>query len=456
MEASAHAQEAVSNASSAAASIADLEARARAARNVAELGFSMVNDSHACLPFRQALLFSERGALLAVSGLAKPSEDSPYLIWLRLVWPWLVGHLQETAGWFAPNAEELAGAPAGVADGWHEWWPAGVYALPLRRRSGELLGHLCFLLDSAPPAEAAALLRQVSPTWSYCWEMLAGKPRLSLRQRWQALSVKRRRLILAAVAVFFLLPVRQSALAPAEVVPVDAMAITAALDGVVKTVHVRPNQAVKAGTALFSLDDTTLRNRLEVARKSVAVADAELLSATQLSFSDSRNKAELAALTGRANERRAELAAVQAQLERVNAVAPYDGIAVFADPDEWQGRPVVTGERIMLLANPNKPGMLIQLPVADAIALEVGASVKLFLTVRPLSPITGRIVETSYQARPSQDGVVSYRLRADIDTADSDARIGLRGTAKLQGSWVVLGYYLLRRPLAVLRERSGW
>ena len=135
-------------------------------------------------------------------------------------------------------------------------------------------------------------------------------------------------------------------------------------------------QAVKAGDRLFSLDDTTLRNRLEVARQSVAVADAELASASQMAFHDSASKAELAILTGRAQERRAELAAVQAQLARMEVTAPYDGIAVFADPDQWRGRPVATGERIMLLANPEKPGMLIHLPVSDAIALDQGAPVK--------------------------------------------------------------------------------
>jgi hypothetical protein len=130
---------------------------------------------------------------------------------------------------------------------------------------------------------------------------------------------------------------------------------------------------------------------------------------------------------------------------------------VFADPDQWRGRPVATGERIMLLANPEKPGMLIHLPVSDAIALDEGAPVKLFLTVKPLSPLSGQITETSYQAVLSPDGVASYRLRADIAGDDvGQARLGLRGTAKLHGDWVVLGYYLFRRPLATLREWSGW
>ena len=283
--------------------------------------------------------------------------------------------------------------------------------------------------------------------------MLAGKPKPPLARRWQKLGTVKRSLLLLAVLAVLFIPVRQTALAPAEVIALDAEAMAAPLEGVVKAIHVRPNQAVKAGQPLFSLDDTTLRNRWEVARKSVAVADAELLAATQMAFQDSRNRAELATLTGRVQERRAELAAVQVQLARVNAVAPYDGIAVFADPDDWQGKPVVTGERVMLLANPDKPGLLIHLPVADAITLDPGAPVKLFLTVRPLSPLEGVITETSYQATLSPDGIASYRLRASV--SGEDIRIGLRGTAKLQGDRVVLGYYLMRRPLAKVREWTG-
>lgn len=432
----------------------ELEARARTAEGLVELAFSIVNDTYPALQFRQALVLDARHRALTVSGLARLEEDSPYLLWLGRVWPWVAMQLPQAGGWLAPTPETLADAPADIADGWREWWPAGVLALPLRRRSGELLGWAGFLLDQPPHPDVATLLARVAPSWSYCWEMLAGKPRKSIRNRWQALGSTRRRLILLAMAILLLVPVRQTALAPAEVVALDAMMVTAALDGVIRTVHVRPNQTVRAGDPLFSLDDTTLRNRLEVARKSVGVADAELQAATQLAFVDSRNKVELAALIGRAEERRAELGAVQEQLQRITVVAPYAGVAVFGDPDDWLGRPVATGERIMLLANPEHSGMLIHLPVADAITLDVGAPVKLFLTVRPLSPLGGTITETSYQAIVTPEGIASYRLRASID--GDDARIGLRGTAKLYGKRVPLGYYLMRRPLAQLREWSGW
>ncbi|RKH80153.1 HlyD family secretion protein, partial [Corallococcus praedator] len=143
-------------------------------------------------------------------------------------------------------------------------------------------------------------------------------------------------------------------------------------------VLVRPNQAVEAGTPLFTLDETTLRSRAEVLGKEVAVADAELLAASQRAFDNPQSKSELTVLNGKAQQRRSEWAAVTAQLARTNVLSPRAGVAVFSDPNDWIGKPVVTGERILQVADPAQPAMLVQLPVADAIALEVGAPVTLY------------------------------------------------------------------------------
>lgn len=449
-----------------AALVASAEARARAASTLTELVFSVANDAYGLLGFRQALVFEGDGAtasLSAVSGLARPTEDSPYLVWLGRTWPWLQARAAAAPGWLAmpmDSTDALGAVPLDVLDGWREWWPAGVFVMPLDRRSGERLGWVVFLLDRPPAEVQLHALLQLIQSWSYCWEMLAGKPRQPITRHWQNLSTTKRRLLALAVVALLFIPVRQTALAPAEVIALEAEAMAAPLEGVVKTIHVRPNQSVKAGQPLFSLDDTTLRNRLEVATKSVAVADAELQAATQKAFDSYQSKGDLALLGGRANEKRAELAAVRAQLARIDVVAPQDGVAVFGDPDDWLGRPVTTGERIMLLANPSKPGVLVHLPVADAITLEPGAPIKLFLTVLPLSPMDATVSETSYQAVLSPDSVASYRLRAVFDGApdgpQAQARIGLRGTAKIYGGRVLLGYYLLRRPLGTLREWSGW
>ena len=433
--------------------VAALEERARAADSLNGLAFSIVNDPHPLLGFRQALAFDCSGPnwkLLAVSGLARPTEDSPYLVWLRQATEWLSSiPMQGPSAWLTASDNDL---PVGIASGWEEWWPTGIWCVRIVGPDQQLLGMVVYLLDEQPNPIVVGQMLRLAGSWAYCWASLTkGKT------NWRWRPTGRQFMILAIVAaLLLLLPVRQTALAPAEIVALDATVVAAPLDGVVKKLHVRPNQVVKKGELLLSLDDTTLQNRLEVSLKGVAVADAELNASSQRSFDSVQGRNDIALLTGRAQERRAELAAIRAQLARIDVTAPRDGVAVFADPNDWLGKPVMTGERIMLLADPATPSILIHLPIADAISLDLGAAVKLYLSAHPLTSIEGKVIETSYQATTTPDGVSSYRLRATIDEPSPEVRLGLRGTAKIYGEWVVLGYYLLRRPLATVRAWSGF
>jgi multidrug resistance efflux pump len=430
-----------------------LRDKAMTAETLGALAFSMANDLYPLLPFHQALVFVQGKAgleLLSVSGLARPSEDSPYLVWLRRASRWLDGRLADAQPVWV--TAENAAPPTDIAEGWAEWWPSGLWCIPLHTPAGERLGVLVLLLEEEPPAVVRQQLEGLIRTWAYCWNTLTRHRRL---RGWRP---SRRQVLLASLmaAALLLVPVRQTALAPAQIVSRQAQIVSSPIDGVIAQVLIRPNQPVKAGTPLFTLDETTLRSRAEVLGKEVAVADAELQAASQRAFDNPQSKSELTLLQGRAQQRRAELAAVQAQLRRTQVLAPRAGVAVFSDPNDWLGKPVSTGERIMHVADPTQPAMQIQLAVADAIALEPGAEVTLFLTAYPLRPLKGKILETSYQARPSDDGVVAYRLLASIEEHSEHARLGLHGTAKLYGGRVMLGYYLLRRPLATLRAWSGW
>jgi multidrug efflux pump subunit AcrA (membrane-fusion protein) len=249
-------------------------------------------------------------------------------------------------------------------------------------------------------------------------------------------------------------------LAPAEVIALDAVAVSAPMDGVVASFAVQPNQAVPRDALLFTLDDTTLRNRRIVAQRQLQVARADALAAAQKAFASEASRGELAGLEGRVAERQAELDWIEEQLARIEVRAPNAGVVVFGDVNDWIGKPLVTGERVALLADPNDAGVLIWLPVADALDIEPGADIRLFLHVAPLEPLEATLSQTSYQSVLSPDGVSSYRLRARFEGLGEEgrrlARIGLRGTAKIYAGKAPLGYYLLRRPLAALREWTGW
>ena len=172
-----------------------------------------------------------------------------------------------------------------------------------------------------------------------------------------------------------------------------------------------------------------------MASKALATAKADALVAEQRAFDDVRGKVELAGAIGRMREKAAELESIKALMARVEIRAERDGIAIFSDTNDWIGRPVQTGERVMQIANPADAGLLMWLPVKDALNIDAGAPMKLFLHTDPLHPIEAKLQQTSYQASMSPENVSSYRLKGAFETSANPPRIGLRGTARISGKW---------------------
>jgi hypothetical protein len=95
------------------------------------------------------------------------------------------------------------------------------------------------------------------------------------------------------------------------------------------------------------------------------------------------------------------------------------------------------------------------LAVGDAIPLAPGAAVSLYLNASPLFAVSAKVRYVSHDAVQRPDGSYAYRVRATL--ADKiDHRVGLKGTAKLAGGWVPAIYWMMRRPLAAIRQVVGW
>jgi hypothetical protein len=429
-----------------------LEQRAQSTATLAVLGFTIANETQALAHYRQAAVFrlaaNAHYQLITASGLASVAEDSPFAIWLTRF-------AQQFPTQPGCHRLDFANAPTAFAEGWEEWLPDHLLVIPLYGPENQPVGLVVYARETPWMDDELGWLARLHVSYGYAFWSLSRQQRTVASRLHGLLLGQRSKWLLLAAVVLFLLPVRLSALAPAEVIALNAVAVAAPQDGVVGQFYVRPNAPVKAGDKLFSLIDTTLANRREVAAKGLSIARADALVAEQRAFDDLKSKGELAAALGRVQEKQAELAAVDALLARVAVTAERDGIAVFTDPNDWLGRPVQTGERVMQLANPQDAGVLVWLPVADALTLEPGAPVRLFLHTQPLSPLNARLLQTSYQATPSPEGIAAYRLRAQFATDERKPRIGLRGTARVSGGWSILGYYLLRRPIAALREWTG-
>ena len=430
-----------------------LEQRAFAAATVQVLGFTIANETVALAPYRQAAFFilSARGKLVleTASGLASIATESPYVIWLtRFAASFPAGEGCHRLDFSAASAE--------VIESWEEWLPDHLLVAPLLAPDGSRVGAVMYARESPWSDQELAACDRLHRCYGYCLWALYGKRSSWRRAAQSATSASLGKALLVAALLALFIPVRLSVLAPAEVVALHALAVAAPQDGVISAVNVKPNALVKKGELLFSLNDSALLSRRDVALKALSIARADALVAQQRAFDDVKSKGDLAAIMGRVQEKMAELEAIQVQAARVETRAERDGVAVFGDVNDWLGRPVQTGERVMQIADPQDASVLMWLPVTDAINLEPGAPLRLFLHTKPLDPLPGVLIQTSYQALLSPDGVSAYRLRGQFAPEAGMPRIGLRGTARVSGEWATLGYYLLRRPIAALREWTGW
>lgn len=432
-----------------------LSARAMQAQKPAELKFTIINETVQLLAYRQAAFFNLRADgslyLAFASGLASVAESSPYTVWLNRLAATFDTTLQVQAVDFDSAQNEFR-------DGWQEWLPDHLLIVTLKTQDERLLGVSLFARETKWTDAEISQASHLHRTYAYCLAALDHKGG-GIRQAIGASRVVLFTVLLLSGLMFF--PVRLSTLATAEVVALNTFSVAAPQDGVVNSFLVQPNSQVKVGDVLFTLDDTSIINRYEVANKALAIARADALAAEQRAFDDIKAKAILAANIGRVREKEAELASIKALMARVEIKAERDGIAIFTDANDWIGRPVQTGERVIQLADPQDAGLLMWLPVKDALNIEPGAPIKVFLHTKPLEPIGGTLLQTSYQATMSPEGIASYRLKGKFETPSGEAgsglpRIGLRGTARVSGSWSNLGYYLFRRPIAALREWVGY
>ena len=413
----------------------------------------LVNDSRALLSYRQAALWLTGDGLRALSGLAQPELNAPYAQWLARLCAFLHENHSATAALL--SSRDL---PPALAEQWGEWLPPLVYWQPL----GDV-GGVLFAMDSPWDESAVALCAEWAETWTHAWRsrrQSGHAPISRLRTLWSEQGAqtwyRRPRLwLLVIVLLVALFPVRLSVLAPAELVAAHPDVVRAPLDGVIGQFLVEPNQAVTAGQPLFEFDPAPLQAQLQVAAQTLATAEAEYRQNASLAVSDDRSKAQLSTLVGRIAEKRAEVDYLQGQLQRTRVTAARAGVVVLDDVSEWIGKPVQVGERILRIANPADVEVEAWLPMADALQFAEHAPVQVYLSAAPLNSLNAQLRYLGFEAQPRPDGTYAYRLRAVLEGA-SDARLGQKGTARIYGQRVPLIYWVIRRPLAVIRQYLGF
>ncbi|MGL4489547.1 MAG: efflux RND transporter periplasmic adaptor subunit [Rhizobiaceae bacterium] len=318
---------------------------------------------------------------------------------------------------------------------------------------GEAASRQILALAPAPYSEADRIItaRLASTAAHAYWAMLPKR-----KTKFKTTNKSRLAAFLATAAILAgFIPVPLSILAPVEIVAMKPFIAAAPLSGVIDGIDVAPNSLVNAGDALFRLNDVELKSTLDIAQKSVAVAEARVRRAQQGAGASTELRREVGIAQSELAMSLAERDAALARLERTIVRAPNAGVVMFNRKEDWIGKPVSTGERILEIADPKAVEASIEVGLADSIVLNNPQAIILFMDSDPLRPVSATFRSAGYQSQFARNQQLAFPVRATLETGHKDLRIGQRGTAQIRAQRVSLAYFLFRRPLAALRQMVG-
>lgn len=433
--------------------ILSVDDRVRSAHSVRELQHVVVNESRKITGARQIFLVQENSSGLfqvkAVSSLALVERDTPLIRWIEQ----MVVSLKTERGLLDQVDFDLPAFVDPKADETTSYPFRSLVWQPLKTSRGDLFAGLIYARERAWQSPELRVIKRQAGVYANAWQALSGARRLRPKQ---AIGKTFKYAASAALLLLAFVPVPLTALAPFEIVERNAGIVAAPIDGVIAKVLVKPNQNVTAGQPLLRFDDTTLRNRFEVADREMNVAKTKYDRALRAAFSDRESRHQLAITKSEYDLKKAERDYAFDLLARTVVSAPRSGILIYSDENKLVGRPAKTGERLMKIGAADEIQARIDLPVADSIMLESGAKVRLFLDAEPFDAHAATILSEAYHAEPNPSQQLVYKVNATLKDETFNPRIGSRGTAQIYGQNVPLIFSLLRKPISTFRQYFGF
>lgn len=242
------------------------------------------------------------------------------------------------------------------------------------------------------------------------------------RLRWSLLSV----IWLLTVGLLWPLPYHVSGTARLE--GSVQRVLSAAQDGYLREVHVRPGDVVKTGQLLAELSDDELQSSRRARQADVAQQENSFAEAFARG-----DRAQAAQAQAKLAEAKAQLGLVDQQLSRVRLTAPFDGVVIQGDLRQQLGGPVKRGEPLLTLAPGLDWRVILEVGESDVAKLERGQTATLRLAAMPGQPIALVLARVTPVARATSDGV---RYEVEAWPAGKGAglaglRPGLEGVAKV-------------------------
>ncbi|MFW5498406.1 MULTISPECIES: HlyD family efflux transporter periplasmic adaptor subunit [unclassified Maridesulfovibrio] len=431
-----------------------------AAENLKQLYFRLLNRSISLCPYKRAVLFKVDGKrvnFLAVSGksgvdaysemvekwesLASSlsGKDKPQLLNEGVFsdqeaqnWKFISDHTNGLSVYLLPIKP----------------WGKTKYVLWFERWEQEEWTERDLQLLSLVGVSANSAFERLEPE-TFCRRM---KDRIFSWHRFLVAIV-----ILLAIQLSWRVPLR--VVSPCEIIPEDPFIVTAPLSGVISEVTVESGDKVNEGSSLFYYDPRVITEELKIAQQQVNILETTMMTTELKALDSTKAKAELSILDYRLKQENIRLKMAEYRASKLNVRAEVSGSIIVDNPDEWRGRPVEVGQKVLMVVDPENINLRIWLPEADNVNFSNSTEVKVLLNAFPDDSLHARIKYVAQSVSVSPEGVPSIMAEGAFDDqaniGEGKLRMGLKGSAVLYGEKVSVAYWLLRKPWASARRIMG-
>lgn len=419
--------------------------------NRQDLIFRILNNTIRLFPYQRAVLWSFEGRkpkIVGVSGQEDINQQAP----LVKIWQTLIVSLEEKKKLRILNDSSesqkdewktLKEKVSGISVMWVPFIEEGKLraGLWIERWGNEVWEtNTCEIMES------------LAQNFSLAWKQFNPSTRF---QSLKSIRVRRLILTLAGLSIVFFLYFQTISLrvvAPCEIIPKDPVMIAAPLEGVIKKVLVKPGDHVNEDDPLFQYEDRIVTQELKVAQKQVQIIESQYNRARLKAFTDDEAMESLRGLEYRLEQEKIRLELAESNTRHLIVRATLGGICMVDEPENWQGRPVQIGERVVMLFNPKMVKVKIYLPENDYILFNREKAVHIILNANPGRKYAARLNYVAPQTSINPQGGSSFIAEADLTSSETRLLAGSKGSAIVYGQKVRLVYWLLRKPIAGVRN----
>jgi RND family efflux transporter MFP subunit len=284
------------------------------------------------------------------------------------------------------------------------------------------------------------------------------EPILQRKQKFLALEKRRRRLLVAGIAIVVLFlavfPFPMRIDGTATVAPSRSQQVQPEIDGVVKKVFVHEGQYVQAGQVLADLQDWDYRGGFAEAQAKLQTATLEMNRAL-----NANDDAQAGIQQVQVRYWASEVERAKQRLDATHLRALISGWVTTPHVEDFVGRRLAPGETFAEIIDNAEARVDLAIDASEISLLHMGAPAALKVESFPGQTFHGKVGLISPESQTQGEGRIFY-ARIEIPNLDGRLRTGMQGIGKLSVGWRPIGYVLFRGPFLWIYSKLwswfGW